>query len=55
MKNNFLINGERITGQRVLAKIRTIFKEHYNENNIEVIQIVFNDITDFFQVKSRGF
>lgn len=54
MKNNSLINGEKITEKRVFDEIRAIYREHYNENNPVIIGTVFNDIIDFFSGKKQG-
>lgn len=55
MKNAFLINSEIVTDKKVLDEIKTIYKEHYNETNIENIKTIFNDIIDLFSGKKHGF
>jgi hypothetical protein len=55
MNNDSFINGVRITDKRVLDEIKALYREQYNESNIEGIQTFFNDIIDLFSGKKQGF
>ena len=55
MNNDTFINGVRITDKRVLDEIKALYREHYNESDINGIQTFFNDIIDLFSGKKQGF
>lgn len=41
--------------KNILNEIRTIYKENYGEDNIDLIETVFNDVTALFSGKRKGF
>jgi hypothetical protein len=55
MNNDSFINGVRITDKSVLDEIKALYKDHYDESDMEFIQTFFNDIIDLFSGKQQGF
>ncbi len=41
--------------KNILNEIRTIYKENYGEDNIDIIEVVLNDVIDLFYGKRNGF
>lgn len=50
-----IISRESLNHKNILGKIRTIYQEHYQNDNIELIQRVINDVIDLFSGKKKGF
>ena len=44
-----------LTPQNIVNKIRAIYKKNYQEANIGIIEVVLNDVIDFFSGKRKGF
>ncbi len=55
MNNDSFINGVRITEKSVLDEIKALYREHYDESDVEAIQTFFNDIIDLFSGSKQGF
>ncbi|MBI5188372.1 MAG: hypothetical protein HZA07_04790 [Nitrospirae bacterium] len=49
-----MLSGESLNYKNILDEIRTIYKENYQEDNIDIIEVVFNDVIDLFSGKRRG-
>lgn len=50
-----MLRGESLTSKNILNEIRTIYKENYQEDNVEIIEVVLNDVIDLFSGKRKGF
>jgi hypothetical protein len=53
--NNRLLKGRHLTAQSILDKIRKIYKEHYNTDDVETIKGVLTDLMDLFSGNMKGF
>ncbi|MEW6213800.1 MAG: hypothetical protein AB1478_01140 [Nitrospirota bacterium] len=50
-----MLRGESLTSKNILDEIRAIYKENYQEANIDIIEVVLNDVIDLFSGKRKGF
>jgi hypothetical protein len=50
-----MLNKENPSPKDILNKIRTIYKENYQETNMGIIEVVLKDVIDLFSGKRKGF
>ena len=50
-----MLNKEHLNPKNILNKIRTIYKQNYQEANIGMIEVVLKDVIDLFSGKRKGF
>ncbi|MBM4136029.1 MAG: hypothetical protein FJ241_04270 [Nitrospira sp.] len=50
-----MLHGVNLTPKNILNEIRVIYKENYQQENIEIIEGVLNDVIDLFSGKRKGF
>lgn len=50
-----MLNRKKLTPKDILDEIRTICKENYQEDNIDIIEVVLKDIIDLLSGKRKGF
>jgi hypothetical protein len=53
--NNHILKGETLTAQSILNKIRKIYKEHYQNDDIDTIKAVLDDLMDLFSGNMKGY
>ncbi|MFZ6016862.1 MAG: hypothetical protein ACOYU0_04455 [Nitrospirota bacterium] len=50
-----MMSREGLNYKNILNEIKTIYKENYQGDNIDIIEVVFNDVMDLFSGKRKGF
>jgi hypothetical protein len=50
-----MLHGVSLTPKNILNEIQVIYKENYQEENIDIIEGVLNDVIDLFTGKRKGF
>jgi hypothetical protein len=50
-----MLNGEELNEKNILKKIKTIYKENYQDDSIEILEKIFLDVRDLFSGKRKGF
>jgi hypothetical protein len=49
------LKSDRLTAQSILNKIRTIYREHYQDDDVSKIEEVLNDLSDLFSGNMSGY
>ncbi len=50
-----MLKNKELNQQNLFKKIRTIYKENYQDNSVEIIEKIFTDVNDLYDGKKQGF